>query len=126
MNLSEMALIKDNHIAVAGSITKAIQKVRKHSNKQIEVETKTLDEVQEAIKLKPDRIMLDNMNVEQIEKALKIIKNQVEVEVSGTVDLNDLDKLAKLKIDYISIGRLTHSAPALDVSMEIYLHSKTK
>ena len=85
------------------------------------METKTLDEVKEAVELKPDRIMLDNMTVEEIEKALKIIDGQIEVEVSGTINLNDLEKLIKLPIDYISIGRLTHSAPAMDISMEILL-----
>ncbi|MHA2060213.1 MAG: carboxylating nicotinate-nucleotide diphosphorylase [Candidatus Ranarchaeia archaeon] len=126
MNLSEMILIKDNHIALAGSITNAVKKVRMQSDKPIEVETKTLDEVKEAIKLDPDRIMLDNMDVEKIEKALELIDNKIEVEVSGTVGLEDITRLAKLRIHYISIGRLTHSAPALDISLEILLLEKNK
>ncbi len=119
MNLSEMVLIKDNHIAVAGNITQAIRDARKNTDKPIEVEVKSISELKEALKLKPDRIMLDNMDMNLIRQAIEIINGRTEVEISGNVSLQNIGDLADLKINYISVGRLTHSAPALDISLEI-------
>ncbi|MHA1916687.1 MAG: carboxylating nicotinate-nucleotide diphosphorylase [Candidatus Ranarchaeia archaeon] len=118
-DLNEMVLIKDNHIEIAGSIKKAIELVRKQTDKKIEVETKTLDEVKEAIEMKPDIIMLDNMDLKEIKQALILIDNKIKVELSGNVSLDSLDELGELTVDYISVGKLTHSPSALDISLEI-------
>lgn len=119
--LFDMFLIKDNHIVASGSITKAIQNIRK-SNKRnllIEVEVKNFNELQEALTLKPDRIMLDNMNIEEIRKAVKLVAGQVPIEVSGGVNLKTVSTIAKTGVNYISVGALTHSVRALDISLEI-------
>jgi len=125
MNLSDMVLIKDNHIMVAGSIANAIQKVREKNHKPIEVEVKSLQEVEEAVRLKPERIMLDNMDLSTMKKALKIINNQTQVEVSGNINLKNINEISNLPVDYVSIGQLTHSAPALDISLEILKFTQT-
>ncbi|MFQ5711041.1 MAG: carboxylating nicotinate-nucleotide diphosphorylase [Candidatus Geothermarchaeales archaeon] len=119
MDLREMILIKDNHIAIVGNIKKAVALARKTSDRKIEVETKTLEEVREAVEAKPDRIMLDNMPLETMKDAMKIIKNEIEVEASGGMSLERIPEVAKLNVDYISVGALTHSVKALDISLEI-------
>ena len=122
MGLYDMFLIKDNHITAAGSISSAIQKAISYNNKRrlrcsIEVETKNLDEVKEALQFPIQRIMLDNMNVEEIGKAVKVIAGRCEVEASGGVSLETVRSIAETGVDFISVGALTHSAPALDLSL---------
>lgn len=120
MGLYDMVLIKDNHIDAAKGITNAVKRVReKWSNKyKIEIETRNMDEVKEAVFCKVDRIMLDNMNVNEIKKAVNIINNQIEIEVSGNVNLDKIKKLSKLKINFVSIGELTHTIKAFDFSLD--------
>ena len=124
--LYDMVLIKENHLKAAGSITEAVRRARetlKRFSRQgikIEVETKTLNEVKEACSLPVDRIMLDNMRLEQIGEAVEIIRDQrlgVEIEVSGNITLENIRQIAQTSVDFISIGMLTHSAPALDISL---------
>lgn len=122
--LYDMFLVKDNHIEVAGSITKAVEACRKFMRKKkkkflIEVETKNLDEVQEALECKADIIMLDNFNIEDMRKAVKLINGNCEVEASGGVNLSTIKAIAETGVDYISVGGLTHSVKALDISLEI-------
>lgn len=123
--LYDMVLIKDNHIEIAGSITNAVNAVRENSVKKrifIEVEVKTLDELREAIELKVDRVMLDNMHLEQIDQAIKLVRasnHKIEIEVSGGVNLDNIVNYAELDIDCISIGALTHSAPAIDIALKM-------
>lgn len=114
-------LIKDNHITAAGSITKAVELARKnaHNLLKIEVETKTLDEVREALAAKTDVIMLDNMSVETMKEAVKLISGKALVEASGNVTLDTIRAIAETGVDFISSGSLTHSAPAADISMKI-------
>lgn len=114
-------LIKDNHITAAGSITKAIEGVRKkaHHLLKIEVETKTLVEVREALAAKADVIMLDNMQVAMMREAIALISHQALVEASGNVTLETIRAIAETGVDFISCGSLTHSAPAADISMKI-------
>ena len=114
-------LIKDNHIKVAGSITKAIEGVRKKSHLllKIEVETKTLDEVQEALATKPDIIMLDNMQVDMMREAVFLIHRQALVEASGNVTLETIRTIAETGVDFISCGSITHSTAAVDISMKL-------
>ncbi|MDO8609340.1 MAG: carboxylating nicotinate-nucleotide diphosphorylase [bacterium] len=119
--LYDMYLIKDNHIAAAGSITKAIQAVRKNNKRKlrIEIEVKNLDELNEAVSLKPDWIMLDNMDIENIRRSVKIVNKRIPIEVSGGVNLETVSEIAKTGVNYISVGALTHSVKALDISLEI-------
>lgn len=118
--LFDGVLIKDNHIKAAGSIAEAVRRVRQNlsdPNMLIEVETAELDEVREALGAGADIIMLDNMDLQTIREAVAIIDSRAKVEVSGSVGLDGLEELAQCGIDYISVGALTHSAPAADVSM---------
>jgi len=119
--LYDMVLIKDNHIKAAGSITRAVQLIRKKLKKKmkIEVETANLDEVKEALSNKVDIIMLDNMSVEMMEQAVKLIGGKAKVEASGNVTLENVRKIALTGVDFISVGALTHSVKALDISMKI-------
>lgn len=122
--LHDMFLIKDNHIEIAGSITKAVDACRKFIRKKkkkflIEVETKNLAEVQEALNCKADIIMLDNFEIEEMKKALKLVNGKCKVEASGGVNLSTIKAIAETGVDYISVGGLTHSVKALDISLEI-------
>ena len=114
-------LIKDNHIKAGGSITKAIESARRNAHHllKIEVETKTLDEVREALAAKADIIMLDNMPLDMIREAVKLINGQVLAEASGNVTFETIREIGETGVDFISSGSLTHSAPAADISMKI-------
>jgi nicotinate-nucleotide pyrophosphorylase (carboxylating) len=121
MGLFDMILIKDNHIKAVGNISKAIQKARvKYPNERIEVETKNLDEVADAVNSGADWIMLDNMSIEETKKTVKVIRSsprKIKIETSGRIDLNNVREVALTDVDFISVGALTHSAPALDFSL---------
>ena len=119
--LFDMVLIKDNHIKVAGNITNAVNKIRKGLTKKIkiEVETRNLEEVREALKCKAEIIMLDNMTVPMMKKAVKIIAGKAKVEASGNVNISTVRAIAQTGVDYLSVGALTHSVKALDISMKI-------
>jgi len=118
MSLHDMLLVKDNHIEAAGSITTAVEQARSfHPELPIEVEVKNLDELREAVRLNVDRIMLDNMDLDQMRQAVTLAGGRVGLEASGGVDLERVAAIAATGVDYISIGALTHSAPALDLSM---------
>lgn len=124
IGLYDMFLIKDNHIEVAGSITKAVDACvnyqKKHHTKfKIEVETKNLNEVKEALNTKADIIMLDNFTINNMKKAVKLIDGKCKTEASGGVNLNTVKKIAETGVDYISVGALTHSVKALDISLEM-------
>jgi nicotinate-nucleotide pyrophosphorylase (carboxylating) len=118
MSLYDMLLVKDNHIEAAGSITAAVMRARTaYSELPIEVEVKNLQELEEALMLDVDRIMLDNMSLDLMQEAVKIAAGRVPLEASGNVELRQVAAVAAIGVDYISIGALTHSAPALDLSM---------
>ncbi len=119
--LFDGVLIKDNHITACGGVTEAVQKARvnTHHLLKIEVEVANLDQVQEALDVGAEVIMLDNMGLETMAKALKIIDGHALVEVSGNVTRQDLTELAEIGVDIISMGALTHSAVAVDLSMKI-------
>lgn len=119
-NLSDMILIKDNHIAAAGSVAKAIEAAKIGAKKlKIEVECDTVEQVAEAIKSKPDIIMLDNMKIADIKKSIQLINKKAQIEISGGVNLKNIKKFSGLKIDFISVGSLTHSARAVDIGLDI-------
>ncbi|MBI5641929.1 MAG: carboxylating nicotinate-nucleotide diphosphorylase [Deltaproteobacteria bacterium] len=119
--LFDSVLIKDNHIKAAGSVAKAVLKVnRKYGdNILVEVEVTNFKEVKEALSSGADIIMLDNMDPGKIKKALKIIDNRALVEASGGINLSNVREFASTGIDFISVGALTHSARAVDISMEV-------
>lgn len=121
IGLYDMAMIKDNHIEVAGGITKAVEAVRSKIKPGIliEVETTTLEQVQEALDAKADIIMLDNMNTETMKKGVELIAGRAKVEASGNMTLERLREVAATGVDYISIGALTHSVSALDISQRL-------
>ena len=118
MSLNDMLLVKDNHIEAAGSLTAAVERARApHPDLPIEVEVKNLDELCEALTLDVDRIMLDNMGLDQMREAVQLTGRRVPLEASGGVSLERVAAIAATGVDYISVGALTHSAPALDLSM---------
>lgn len=121
--LYDMVLIKDNHIEIAGSITNAITAVRRKKKKAfIEVEVRTFDELKEALTLKVNRVMLDNMSINQIKRAVEIVREnkvKIEIEVSGGINLNNIEDFTNCGIDFISVGALTHSARAIDIVLKL-------
>jgi len=119
IGLFDMVLIKDNHIDFAGSITAAVQRVReKASGLEIEVETRTLDDVREALELGVERILLDNMSLEMMREAVEITSGKAKLEASGNVTIESVRQVALTGVDYISVGALTHSVKVFDVSLE--------
>lgn len=123
IGLYDMVLIKDNHIKVAGGIRKAVTQIRSQVPPEIkiEVETTNLSEVLEALQMKADIIMLDNMTNEMMKECVAVINHQSKVEASGNMNLQRVREVAATGVDYISIGALTHSVTALDISMNIKL-----
>ncbi|NLG49039.1 MAG: carboxylating nicotinate-nucleotide diphosphorylase [Chloroflexi bacterium] len=120
--LFDMVLIKDNHIQAAGGITAAVQRVREHAaGLPIEVEVETLEQLQEALALRVDRIMLDNMSIEQMREAVRLADGAVELEASGGITMQTIADVAATGVDLISVGALTHSVKALDISLDITL-----
>ena len=120
-NLSDCAMIKDNHIRLAGSLTNAVNKLREsisHAHK-IEVECDTIDQVKEAIEVKADIIMLDNMPVETMKKAVELINHQAIVEASGNVNLSTVNAIASTGVDIISSSAIVAKAPTLDLALDM-------
>ncbi|MEE9555252.1 MAG: carboxylating nicotinate-nucleotide diphosphorylase [candidate division Zixibacteria bacterium] len=127
IGLYDMYLVKENHIAAAGGLEKAIKAVIRHKKKtgaRLEVEVKDLAELRDALQFNPDFIMLDNFTVPVMKKAVALarsINSKVLLEASGNVSLENVKKIAATGVDRISIGRITHSAPALDLSFKVRL-----
>ena len=119
--LNDLILIKDNHIAAAGSIAGAVQKVRDYApkNLKIEVECETISQVRQALAAKADIIMLDNMTLSRMRQAVSLAKGKALLEASGGITLKNIRRIAETGVDCISVGALTHSAPAVDISMEL-------
>jgi nicotinate-nucleotide pyrophosphorylase (carboxylating) len=120
LNLEDMAMVKDNHIAMAGGITAAVQRVRAaHPGKQIEVEVKDLSELQEALELGVDLVMLDNFPLDQAGAAVGLNRGRARLEISGNITLENIEVHAATGVDFISVGALTHSFRSLDLSLKI-------
>ena len=119
-NLSDGVLIKDNHIGAAGSITKAVQMAKDYAPfvRKIEVEVETIEQLKEAVAAGADIIMLDNMDNETMKQAVGIVAGKAETECSGNVTKERLKEIAKIGVDYVSCGALTHSAPIMDISLK--------
>lgn len=117
--LFDMVLIKDNHIDFAGSLTEAVRRARaSNATLEIEVEARTLDDVQEALELGVSRILLDNMNPEMLRTAVQLTRKRATLEASGNVTLENVREIAETGVDFISVGALTHSAPVFDASLK--------
>ncbi len=113
-------LIKDNHIEAAGSITNAIEAAKKHNHlSKVEVEVENINDLKEALRAGADVVMLDNMTIEDMREAVKLAKGKVILEASGNINLANVRAVAETGVDLISIGAITHSAPAVDMSMKI-------
>jgi nicotinate-nucleotide pyrophosphorylase (carboxylating) len=120
MNLSVAALIKDNHIAAAGGVTAAFNRVREQNPKaEIEIEVDTLDQLAEVIALKPDCVLLDNMTPELCAKAVALVAGAFKLEASGGITLANTRAYAETGVNYLAIGALTHSAPVLDIGLDM-------
>jgi len=117
MGLYDAALVKENHIASAGSIHSAVARLRENKVKLIEVEVENLDELNEAIKSQADIAMLDNFNTHDLLKASEIAQGKIKIEVSGNIDKEQISKLKNLNVDYISSGDLTKNIAAIDYSL---------
>jgi nicotinate-nucleotide pyrophosphorylase (carboxylating) len=122
MGLHDMFLVKENHITAAGTITAAVQKCRESMRQRgfdqaLEVETKTLAEVEECLRNGVKHLMLDNMSLAEMREAVRLVAGRAKLEASGNVSLDNVAAIAATGVDYISIGALTHSAPAMDYSL---------
>jgi nicotinate-nucleotide pyrophosphorylase (carboxylating) len=119
LGLSQAALIKDNHILATGSISKAFNAIKKEfPGKEIEIEVDSIEQLKEVINLKPELILLDNMSVEQCIEAVSITAGLVALEASGGITINNAKAYAATGVNYLAIGALTHSAPALDIGLD--------
>lgn len=124
IGLFDQILIKDNHIKIqkelgTGYINRVISSARKKPDDKIEIEVENLEEAEEAVNAGASILLLDNMSIDDMKEAVKKFHGKVLLEVSGNVTLQNVEEIAKTGIDYISIGALTHSAPGLDLSLEI-------
>ena len=120
--LFDMALVKDNHIAAAGGISAAVQRIRgQYEGLEIEVEVANLAQLEEALALDVDRILLDNMTPDLLREAVSITAGHTPLEASGGISLENVAAVAATGVDYISVGALTHSVPALDISFNLEL-----
>lgn len=119
-NLSDGVLLKDNHIGAAGSVAKAVAMAKEYAPfvRKIEIEVENLDMFQEALEAGADIIMLDNMSVEDMREAVRLANGKAEIECSGNVTRENVERLIDIGVDYISSGALTHSAPILDLSLK--------
>lgn len=119
-NLSDGVLLKDNHIGAAGSITKAITMAKEYAPfvRKIEIEVETLEQVKEAVEAGADIIMLDNMTPEVMKQAVELIDGRAQTECSGNITKENIARIRKIGVDFVSSGALTHSAPILDISMK--------
>jgi nicotinate-nucleotide pyrophosphorylase (carboxylating) len=116
--LYDAVLIKENHAAIAGGVGEAVRRARAAAPETpLEVECRTIEEVDEALAAGADRILLDNMGVAELEAAVRHVAGRAELEASGGVTLEALPEIARTGLQFISVGALTHSAPALDLSL---------
>ena len=118
--MTDGVLLKDNHIGAAGSVKKAVQMAKEYAPfvRKIEVEAENMDMVKEAVEAGADIIMLDNMTPEVMEDAVAWFDHRAEIEISGNITKENIEKIKELGVDYVSSGALTHSAPILDISLK--------
>ena len=112
-------MIKDNHLSLNNEIFKKIEKMNIQKRKKLILECDNLSQVKKAVDLQIKHILLDNMNIKNIKKAKKIIKNKAKIEVSGGINLKNIVKMSRIGVDFISIGAITQSAKAANISLEL-------
>jgi nicotinate-nucleotide pyrophosphorylase (carboxylating) len=117
--LDDAVLVKDNHLRLAGGVAAAVKRLRAVGSAPLEVEADTLEQVEQALSLGVERILLDNMSPAEAARAVEIVSRRAELEISGGVTLENVRAYAETGVDAISVGALTHSARSLDVSMEV-------
>jgi len=122
MRLDDGILIKDNHVAVAGGVAAAVRAAKEaDTGLEVQVEVDSLEQIEEALAAGADRLLLDNMDVATLRNAVKLVDGRVPLEASGGVTLDTIRKIADTGVDYISVGRITQSAPAVDIGMDYAL-----
>jgi nicotinate-nucleotide pyrophosphorylase (carboxylating) len=127
INLNDMALIKENHVTAAGSIGKAVQRVRESfPDRLIEVEVRNMDELEQALREPVDRIMLDNWSTNDMRRGVSLVNGRVELEASGNMNIDRVREVAETGVDFISVGAITHSYKALDLSLLIIEETSEK
>jgi nicotinate-nucleotide pyrophosphorylase (carboxylating) len=120
LNLGEALLVKDNHLRLVGDIAEAVARLRRSAPRlRLEVETETLDQVRQALDAGVNRILLDNMSPAELRASVQVVGGRVETEASGGITLANLRAVGETGVDFVSLGALTHSVPALDVSLEV-------
>ncbi|MFM1826012.1 MAG: hypothetical protein RLZZ37_647 [Actinomycetota bacterium] len=120
MSLNDQALIKDNHIVAAGSIIKAIEKVKdKYPDLELEIEVDNLEQLQEVLKTDIKLILLDNFSIEDLNRAVSMNNKKAKLEASGGINFENALKIAQTGVDYLAVGALTHSAPVLDIGGDL-------
>jgi nicotinate-nucleotide pyrophosphorylase (carboxylating) len=121
MGLFDGVMIKDNHIRASGSLARAVERARRRAppTVRIEVECDTLRQVRAALRAGADIIMLDNMSPERLRRAVEVVAGRAWTEASGGIDLDTIRRVAETGVDYVSVGALTHSAPAVDVALDL-------
>jgi nicotinate-nucleotide pyrophosphorylase (carboxylating) len=117
--LDDGVLVKDNHLRLTGGIAPAIAALRAATDLPVEVEAETLDQVREAVEAGADAILLDNMSTDGLREAVALVAGRARLEASGGVSLDTVRAIAETGVDFVSVGALTHSAPSLDVSLEV-------
>lgn len=115
--LSDAILIKENHITVAGGLAKAVERIREHTKERLEVECSTLEDVREAVRMKVERVLLDNMSNDLMKQSLELMPDEMLAEASGNMNLDRVKAVAEVGVDFISVGAITHSAPTADISL---------
>ena len=118
MDLSEAVLIKDNHLGLAGGVQAAVAEARARGQVDVEVECDTLEQVEAALAAQADRILLDNMGPTTLQMAVEMAAGRVPLEASGGVTLDTIRAIAETGVDFISVGRITQSAPAVDIGLD--------
>ncbi len=119
LGLDDALLIKDNHLLLSGTLTEAVALARERTQLEITVEVENMTELAAALVSEADRILLDNMSVPMMREAVSVVDGRVPLEASGGVNLNTVAEIARTGVDFISVGSLTHSAPALDISLDV-------
>lgn len=120
LGLWDIAMIKDNHVQVAGGVAQAVQRAIEAGVAKIICEVDTLDQIEPAIQAGATRILLDNMEPSTLRKAVKIVSGRAPTEASGGITLETIKAMANTGVDYISVGRLTQSAPAMDIGLDLF------
>lgn len=119
MRLDDGILVKDNHVAVAGGVGAAVRAAKSAgTGLEVQVEVDSIAQIEEALKAGADRLLLDNMGERALRKAVKLVAGRVPLEASGGVTLETISTIAKTGVDYVSVGRITQSAPAVDIGMD--------